>query len=248
SNMSNLRIRDIFLFTDAFDPRELIAPYPISKEKDEWTTTFTGEEFRIFWNIERAAMQWQMMTESGFRHIGIKEKNADDLLPVHMKTPGAVGRPPVYDWSFCFCCRRHRPPSELTIKRASVGNNCPVKIRIRKLRGQDAVEVSYRWRHNHDDSAKARSKIPLSGIELEWVKKMATEGLDWKSIKARLRLDSWSLRQLEDHDVQDALPPCLHMLYDDVRKVVYRNRTKLSRKALSPAYSVKLWLDQIADE
>ncbi|KAF9536306.1 hypothetical protein EC957_011626, partial [Mortierella hygrophila] len=90
--------------------------------------------------------------------------------------------------------------------------------------------------------------MPLSGIELEWVKKMAADGLDWKSIKAWLRLDNWSLRQLEDQESLHTLPPCLYMLYDDVRTVVYRNRTQLSRKAVSPSYSVKLWLEQIKDE
>ncbi|KAK3805237.1 MAG: hypothetical protein JOS17DRAFT_768795 [Linnemannia elongata] len=246
--MSGLRVRDIVLFTDEFDPRELVKPIAIPSEGDEWIAFFTGEEFKTFWYTERVARQWQMMAESGFRHICLKKENADDLLPIHTKTPGSVGRPPMYDWSFRFCCRRHRPSSQLVIKRSSVGNDCPVEIRMRKLRGRDAVEVVYRWRHNHDDSAKARSKMPLSGIELEWVKKMAADGLDWKSIKARLRLDNWSLRQLEDQESLDALPPCLYMLYDDVRTVVYRNRTQLSRKAVSPSYSVKLWLDQIKDE
>lgn len=188
------------------------------------------------------------MMEGAFRHILLKKENADELLPIHTRAPGSVGRPPAYDWSFRFCCRRHRPPSQLIIKRPSVGNGCPVEIRVQKLRGQDAVVVRYRWRHNHDDSAKARSKMPLSGIELEWIKKMAADGLDWKSIKARLRLDNWTLRQLEDQETLDTLPPCLYMLYDDVRTVVYRNRTQISRKAISPSYSVKLWLDQIKDE
>lgn len=38
------------------------------------------------------------------------------------------------------------------------------------------------------------------------------------------------------------------MLYDDVRTVAYRQRTKVSRKSLDPTLSVKLWLDQIEQE
>lgn len=59
---------------------------------------------------------------------------------------------------------------------------------------------------------------------------------------------NFHFRQLEDQESLDTLPPCLYMLYDDVRTVVYRNRTQLSRKAVIPSYSVKLWLDQIKDE
>ncbi|KAF9117484.1 hypothetical protein BGX30_005428, partial [Mortierella sp. GBA39] len=161
--MSGLRVRDIILFTDEFDPRVIVEPSAFPKEQDVWMSTLTGEEFKTFWNVERVALQWQIMAESGFRHIPLKKESANDLLPIHTKIPGSVG--------------------------------CPAEIRMRKLRDRDAVEVEYHWRHNHDDSAKARSKMPLSGIELEWVKKMAADGLDWKSIKARLRLDSWSLRQ-----------------------------------------------------
>lgn len=165
-------------------------------EKDVWKVTLTGEEFKNFWHTERSALQWQMKFESGFRHIPLKKENANDLLPIHTVIPGSVGRPPMYDWSFRFCCRRHRPPSQLQIKRDSVGKGCAAEIRMRKLRDKDAVEVEYQWRHNHEDSAKARSKMPLSGIELEWVKKMAADGFDWKAIKARLRLDNWTLRQV----------------------------------------------------
>ncbi|KAG0020650.1 hypothetical protein BGZ81_009266 [Podila clonocystis] len=194
--MSGLKVKDIVLFSDEFDPRILVKPFPISMEQDVWRVTFTGEEFKTFWHTERSALQWQMKAESGFRHIPVKKENANDLLPIHTKTSGSVGRPPKYDWSFRFCCRRHRPPSQLQIKRDSVGKSCPAEIRIRKVRDQDAVEVEYQWRHNHDDSAKARSKMPLSGNELEWVKKMVSDGFDWKAIKARLRLDKWSLRQV----------------------------------------------------
>lgn len=194
--MSNLRVKDIILFSDDFDPRNLITPFAISMEQDVWKVTLTGEEFKTFWHTERSALQWQLRTESGFRHIPLKKENANDLLPIHTKIPGSVGRPPKYDWSFRFCCRRHRPPSSLQIKRDSVGTSCAAEVRMRKLRDQDAVEVEYQWRHSHDDSAKARSKMPLSGTELEWVKKMAADGFDWKAIKARLRLDNWSLRQV----------------------------------------------------
>lgn len=195
--MSGLRVKDIVLFPDEFDPRELFEPFDFPKEKEVWKTTLTGKEFAIFWRIERAAMQWKkIMVESGFRHINMSKENKDALLPIHTKAPGSFGRPPKYDWSFRFCCRRRDPASQLTIGRVSVGNGCPAEIRMRKLRGRDAVEVEYNWRHNHDDSAKARSKMPLSGVELEWVKTLAAQGLDWKSIKARLRLDNWSLRQV----------------------------------------------------
>jgi len=191
-----MRVRDIILFTDEFDPRVLVEPFSFPKEQDVWRATFSGEEFKAFWHTERAALQWQRKAESGFRHIPTKKENADDLLPIHTKISGSVGRPPAYDWSFRFCCRRHRPPSQLVIERASVGSGFPAEIRMRKLRDKDAVEVEYHWRHNHDDSAKARSAMPLSGIELEWVKMVAADGLDWKSIKARLRLDNWTLRQV----------------------------------------------------
>lgn len=149
--MSGLRVRDIVLFTEEFDPRELVKPFAIPSEEDEWKVVFTGEDFKTFWYTERVARQWQMTAEGAFRHILLKKENADDLLPIHTRTPGSVGRPPAYDWGFRICCRRHRPPSQLITKRPSVGNGCPVEIRMQKLRGQDAVAVKYRWRHNHDD-------------------------------------------------------------------------------------------------
>jgi len=86
-SMTGLRVRDIILFTDEFDPRELVKPFAIPSERDEWIAVFTGEEFKTFWYTERVARQWQMMFESGFRHIPLKKENVDDLLPIHTRTP-----------------------------------------------------------------------------------------------------------------------------------------------------------------
>lgn len=38
------------------------------------------------------------------------------------------------------------------------------------------------------------------------------------------------------------------MLYDDVRKVVYRQRMQRSRKSAHPTLSVQLWIEQIQEE
>jgi hypothetical protein len=38
------------------------------------------------------------------------------------------------------------------------------------------------------------------------------------------------------------------MVYDDVRKAIYRRKTKESRKALLPTLSVQLWIEQIVEK
>ncbi|KAG0268852.1 hypothetical protein BGZ96_006630, partial [Linnemannia gamsii] len=50
---------------------------------------------------------------------------------------------------------------------------------------------------------------------------------------------------LEDQKGQGPIPPCLYMLYDDVRTVAYRQKTQGSQKSHDVGVSVKIWLDLI---
>jgi len=193
--MNGLKVKDIFLDPKDFDPRQTVEPYPISRDKVKWTHTFTCDDFKTFWHQERIAFQFEHRSEGGCTR-DIPSDKPDHLLPVYQKRSGSVGRPKANDWSFIFRCRRHRPSKVLLIDRVSVGTGCPVFIRMTKLVGLDGVQVEYQWRHNHDDSATARAEIPMGRHELDWIKLMVAEGLDWKSIRARLRLDNRSLQKV----------------------------------------------------
>ncbi|KAG0018916.1 hypothetical protein BGZ82_000305, partial [Podila clonocystis] len=192
--MSGLRVKDIFLDPKDFDPRQTIEPYPISREKETWTRSLSPDEFKSFWHQERIAFQFEHRSEGGCIRA-IPTDKPDYMLPIYQKQRGSVGRPKTNDWSFMFRCRRYRPGKVLVIDRSSIGTACPVYIRMTKVVGRDEVQVEYQWRHNHNDSAEARANIPMGRNELIWIKLMVAEGLDWKSIRARLRLDKSSLQK-----------------------------------------------------
>ncbi|KAK3804607.1 MAG: hypothetical protein JOS17DRAFT_94558 [Linnemannia elongata] len=244
--MSRLRVRDVFLSSNDFDPRQAVEPYPMSGEERVWKRKLSGDEFRSFWYNERVAVQFEYRSEGGGgRDIKTDSESMDKELPVFKGVPGARGAPKKYDWTFRFRCRRHRPRKQLGIGRESVGNNCPAQIRMKKLVSCDVVEVEYEWCHNHADSAQARSKLPLDKNELEWTKAKIASGQDWKAVRSQLRLSKEALDLLEDQKGQGPIPPCLYRLYDDVRTVAYRQKTQGSRKSQDVAVSVKLWLDLI---
>lgn len=149
---------------------------------------------RSFWHNERVSVQFEYRSEGGGgRDIKTDIESMDKELPVFKGVPGARGAPKKYDWTFRFRCRRHRPRKQLGIGRESVGNNCPVQIRMRKLVSCDVVEVEYEWCHNHADSAQARSKLPLGKNELEWTKAKIASGQDWKAVRSQLRLSKEAL-------------------------------------------------------
>ncbi|KAF9899241.1 hypothetical protein EC991_009230, partial [Linnemannia zychae] len=52
----------------------------------------------------------------------------------------------------------------------------------------------------------------------------------------------------EDQNGLGPIPPCLYMLFDDVRTVAYRQKTHVSHKSQDIGLSVKLWLDYIVQE
>ncbi|KAG0365627.1 hypothetical protein BGX24_004036 [Mortierella sp. AD032] len=84
--------------------------------------------------------------------------------------------------------------------------------------------------------------------ELLWIKARTAEGLDWKAIKSRLRLDKKTLDKLEEEQTRGPMPPCMYMTQGDVQTAAYRIKTQDSRLALDPSLSVKLWLDRIQQE
>ena len=86
----------------------------------------------------------------------------------------------------------------MAIDRQSVGLGCPANIRMTKPVGKEYVQVTYTWRHNHDDSGAARSNIPLSRNERTWTKKKAASGQRWASIKADLRQSHESLKMVNE--------------------------------------------------
>lgn len=149
---------------------------------------------KSFWHQERVAFQFEYLYEGGCTRA-IPIDKPDHLLPTYQTQQGSIGRPKTNDWSFIFRCRRHRPSKVLVIDRSSIGSACPVYIRMTKFVGRDEVQIEYHWCHNHDDSAAARANIPMGRNELVWIKLVVAEGLDWKSIRARLRLDKNSLQK-----------------------------------------------------
>ncbi|KAI8349830.1 hypothetical protein B0O80DRAFT_428851 [Mortierella sp. GBAus27b] len=145
------------------------------------------------------------------------------------------------------CCpkkkKRSRKEKTLAINRDSVGTGCPANIRFRKLAGEDKVEVTYNWRHNHDTSMESRSLLPSGINELNWVKEKVSRGLDWKGVKSLLRPSEENLQSLEREE--KLLLPSVLITYDNVRGAMYRKRTTNSQKASNIVTSVERWIKQI---
>ncbi|KAI7821003.1 hypothetical protein BC939DRAFT_456824 [Gamsiella multidivaricata] len=185
--MSGLRVKDILLDPSDFDPTTLYTPNVISHENEIWKAALSADDFKTFWHRERTAIQFVHRTEGGCNH-GLLKGSPDSQLPTFRPVGygGSVGAPKRNDWSFRFSCRRHKRPTKLTITRDSVGAACPVEIRMTKPVGKEVVNVSYKWRHSHDDSGSARSRIPLGRNERTWTAKQARSGMKWAAIKALL--------------------------------------------------------------
>ncbi|KAF8938963.1 hypothetical protein BGZ58_011028, partial [Dissophora ornata] len=187
--MTPLKVKDVILFPTEFDPLAPVERHPFPRNRDSlnvFNACFTIDEFRVFWSQERVAFQWELCSERSAREA-LFNRGPDDELPVYGRPSGGRGKPRIFDWSFKFACRRQRPGKALVIGRGSVGTSCGANIRIQKPVGDDRVIVEYHWRHNHDDSVKARALLPLSTNEIEWIKSKVEEGLDWKGIKKKLR-------------------------------------------------------------
>ena len=143
------------------------------------------------------AVLWEHRSEKSNRDITPKKLGYDALLPIFNATEdGVVRAPRKYDWSFRFCCRRFRDPKILTIGRESVGTKCPASIRMQKVVLQNKINVVYERVHNHPDSPQDRAQMPMGHNEISWIKARVVEGLDWKAIRARLRLDSKTLAKV----------------------------------------------------
>lgn len=196
--MAGLRVRDILIQANDFDPLQLYTPNDLSQENEKWEKTMSIDEFKVFWHRERTAIQFERRIEGGC-NAGLLKGDPDKLLPTYQPHPygGASGRQKQHDWSFRFSCRRHRKEKNLAIDRHSVGTSCPADIRMTKPVGKEYVQVTYTWRHNHDDSGAARSNIPLSRNERIWTKKKAASGQRWASIKGDLRPSQESLRMVK---------------------------------------------------
>ncbi|KAG0019048.1 hypothetical protein BGZ80_006385, partial [Entomortierella chlamydospora] len=108
----------------------------------------------------------------------------------------------------------------------------------------DAVPVDYRWQHNHDLSAQT-----LSGAnECNRIKLKVAEGNDWKGIRAMLRIDENSMSEIEEKKYGGIFPPAFCLSYEDVRKTVYRQRIKKSRKPLNTTASVQTWIETMKED
>ncbi|GAB5585491.1 hypothetical protein Unana1_00391 [Umbelopsis nana] len=149
----------------------------------------------------------------------------------------------LYDWTLKHECRQWDQGQQLTLKRDSVGQGCPVYIRMRKLVDEDRVEVEYYWEHNHSTEPKARSVFPLGPNELHWVRRMIQEGHEWKAIKKKLHPDEEHLQRLENEEL--ATPPGFYIKYNDVRSGLYRTRMAASQKSRNVVESVTLWIQDI---
>ncbi|KAI8362450.1 hypothetical protein B0O80DRAFT_100408 [Mortierella sp. GBAus27b] len=246
-----LTIGDILPYNPTFDPLKPIHPHPIPRDQGSphpFVATFTLSRFREFWSAERVAHQWLPCSEKNSRDIvfGNKE-NLHQPLVVQRKKSGysRAGRPRQYDWTFKYACRRSRKEKTLAINRDSVGTGCPANIRFRKLAGEDKVEVTYNWRHNHDTSMESRSLLPSGINELNWVKEKVSRGLDWKGVKSLLRPSEENLQSLEREE--KLLLPSVLITYDNVRGAMYRKRTTNSQKASNIVTSVERWIKQIQD-
>jgi hypothetical protein len=198
--MAGLRVRDILLQANDFDPLLLYTPNEIPRENEKWETTMPIEDFKAFWHRERTAIQFERRVEGG-RNADLLKGDPDALLPTYRPNApygGTPGRQKKNDWSFRFSCRRYRASKNLTIDRESVGTGCPVEIRMTKPVGKEVVCVAYKWRHNHDDSGAARSDIPLSRNERIWTKKKAAAGQKWSSIKGDLRPSLQAMKMVSE--------------------------------------------------
>lgn len=143
--MAGLKVKDILLHPNDYDPTTLYTPNMISQEIERWEATLSLEDFRNIWHRERTAIQFVHRSEGGCNRNLLKS-DPDDLLPTYRPTGygGSIGAPKRNDWSFRFSCRRHKRPTNLSIDRDSVGAGCPVEIRMTKPVGKEAVNVSYR--------------------------------------------------------------------------------------------------------
>jgi hypothetical protein len=195
--MTGLKVKDILLHPNDYDPTILYTPNVISQESEKWESTLSLEDFKSFWHRERTAIQFVHRSEGGCNRDLLKS-DPDDLLPAYRSNGygGSTSAPKRNDWSFHFSCRRHRKPTNLSIDRDSIGTSCPVEIRMKKPVGKEVVNVLYKWRHNHDDSGAARSRIPLGRNELSWTIKQACSGMKWASIRVLLRPNKTSIRQV----------------------------------------------------
>lgn len=155
--MAQLRVKDILLQPEDFDPRMLYMPNNISRNNEMWAAKMSIEEFKTFWHQERTAFQFEYRPEGGC-NTDLLKGDSDALLPIfnpnrpYGGTPGGQKR---FDWSFRFSCRRYRQGKDLTIKRQPIGQKCPVSIWMKKPVGKETVLIEYKWRHNHADSGEA---------------------------------------------------------------------------------------------
>ncbi|KAF8959010.1 hypothetical protein BGZ46_001844, partial [Entomortierella lignicola] len=130
-------------------------------------------------------------------------------------------------------------------KRESVGNDCKASIRIRKVIGQDQVEVEYQWQHNHSKDGAEVTKYPLGSNELEWTKRQIEEGHSWSGIKKKLRPNE---QQMDEFEQGEREPPGFFIKYNDLRHALYRNRIKDSQKKKNVTESVTCWINVIKDK
>ena len=198
-----LLLKDVLHFSLEDDPLQAVEPYPFPRSQGSplpFRTSFTCEEFRSFWNRERIAFQWVYCSEKNSRSFYLHSKSPDSPLPSFVRAPGMNAKGPgpgrLYDWTLKHECRQWDQGQQLTLKRDSVGQGCPVYIRMRKLVDEDRVEVEYHWEHNHSTEPKARSVFPLGPNELHWVRRMIQEGHQWKAIKKKLRPDEEHLQRV----------------------------------------------------
>ncbi|KAF8921779.1 hypothetical protein BGZ58_003857, partial [Dissophora ornata] len=103
--MDPLRLKDILHYSPIYDPLAAAPLYDFPREPNSpnpFKRTFSYDEFRAFWALERNAFQWLYCSQGNSRSF--YEKKPQDLdapLPVYMQllTEEKRGRPREYDWS-----------------------------------------------------------------------------------------------------------------------------------------------------
>ncbi|KAI7832493.1 hypothetical protein BC939DRAFT_105364 [Gamsiella multidivaricata] len=245
--MNSLRIRDVAHFSHDYDPfippapcafTEGIDPLPLHKDFT------TPEAFRSFWKRERERSHWIFDSE---KHSRVWYNYESPLGSLPVATIKVTGRPPQYDWSIKHLCRFSGVAKKQSEhgQRDSVRQNCPVFIRIQKLRGEERVRIEYHWLHSHDTDPVFHSAYPRGRNEQKWIESMVKDGRNWRSIREKLTLAS---SQITTANPEDPRPKSLLIRYDDVRSAMYRHRTLAYKKNYDVSLSVKLWMDTIRKE
>ncbi|KAI8595199.1 hypothetical protein EDD21DRAFT_420903, partial [Dissophora ornata] len=247
-----LKVKDIVAEDPDYHPHLIITRFKTDTNPPPalpYKETMPPAKFCDFWANERHACQWEHSPtrhNSSWFKTGCTREELEALLPDKLQAQlDGLSRPGpqiAYDWSVLFLCRRHRQTRVLPTKRESVGRDCQAQIRIRKLVGQDKIEIEYHWKHSHDDSIQVWSYLPLL-----WVNQQVKSGHKWTSIQSMLRPDPELMTQLETDDTL-IMPSSLLIVQDEVRYALFKDRVIRYLMDEDVVKSVKSWFKKIEEE